>query len=143
MPDKSAEEARDFFLKIETPLRILIDEGLNQLPSEAAAFMKGMHHAFGRTFDATGWPVGWNTNSPVLIGLCFLWRTISTQSPALPELHKEFVKALGENIADSEERVKKICQRIGLRFSSEGAAVSQGTVEILAVPSETKMLPDK
>ena len=123
LPDKSANEARDFFIKIQTPLRILIDEGLNQTPDESAAFLRGLNFAFARTFDATGWPKGWSTNSWVLIGLCYSWKAIVTKSPSLPELHKDFVKALGENLAGSEERIKSICHRIGLRFSAERAAL--------------------
>ena len=126
---------KEFCLKIEMPLRVLIDEAISLPPDEAGAFMSGLSHAFRRTFDISGWPMGWNTNSPILIGICLGWRMIVTQSPSLPFIHKELVKVLGENAVGSEDRVKKICHRAGLRFSGSRTGDSQGTTEILDVPS--------
>jgi hypothetical protein len=144
LPEATAKEAKEFCAKLESPLKVLIDEGLNLPPDDAGAFLRGMNFAFSRTFDAaTGLPFGWNTNSPILVGICFMWQLIAGKSPSFPVLHGELVKALGENLVGSEDRVKKICHRIGLRFSGDRTLDSKGTAVILDVPSETKMLPDK
>jgi hypothetical protein len=143
LPEATAQGAKDFFLKLELPLRVLIDDGLNLPPDDAAAFLRGMNFAFTRTFDVTGLPFGWNTNSPILLGICLAWRSIASKSPSLPVLHGELEKALGEQLVGSEDRVKKICHRLGLRFSGNQAIDSKGTAVILDVPSEAKAISDK
>jgi hypothetical protein len=143
LPEKTTKEIKAFLAKIDAPLRILIDDGLHLPGDEAGAFLRGLNHAFHRTFDATGWPIGWNTNSPVLIGICLGWRLITTESPSLPFLHKALVKAIGESLIGSEEHVKKICQRIGLRFSGNRAIDREGTAVILDVPSAVQTKSDK
>src|SRR5689334_17888285 len=73
LPAESAHEALTFFLKLEPPLRVLVQDGLSLPTSESTAFLKGMNHAFSRTFDSVGLPFGWNTNSPVMLGICIVW----------------------------------------------------------------------
>jgi len=139
----TAELIKTLFHRVELPLQVLINDGLNLPPHEAGKFLKGLNHAFSRTFDAVGLPCGWNTNSPVLLGICLMWRFIATQSPSLPELHRALAKAIGEQIVGSEDRVKKICHRVGLRFSGNRAVDREGTAVILDVPSATKKISDK
>jgi hypothetical protein len=136
LPKESADELRSFFLKIEMPVRVLLSEGANLPPKEAEAFLRGLDHAYKRTFDLTGLPRGWNTNSPVLLGLCMSWRYIVTQSPTLSALRNIFAKQFGEQEIGSDDRVKKICHRIGLRFAGNRATDSQGTSVILDVPTD-------
>ena len=151
LPRESSVALKNFFTRVETPVRVLMNEGLSRTPEESAAFLKGLNAAFSRTFDAVGMPIGWNTNSPVLLGIALMWRAIVAKSPTLPEVHKELVKMLGdvrkpgkgEAVVGSEDRVKKICQRVGLRFSGNRAVDSAGTAVILAVPPETKAISDK
>lgn len=142
-PQETVEELRAFFVKIEPPLRVLVDDGLRLPPKEAEAFLRGLNHAFGRTFDAVGLPRGWNTNSPVLLGLCFGWRYIASKSPPLSAIHQQLAKTFGTQEVGTEDRVKKICHRLGLRFTGDRAAGSQGTTVILDVPTEAKAIPDK
>ena len=139
LPKPTAEEFQAFFAKVEPPLRVLIDEGWRLPPAEAEAFIRGLNHAYARTFDAVGLPRGWNTNSPVLLGLCLGWRYIVTQSPTLSALRNQFAKLFGEQEIGTDDRVKKICQRLGLRFAGNRAADCQGTSVILDVPTETKV----
>lgn len=143
MSPEAASEFRAFLAKIEPPLRVLVDEGLRLPPPEAAPFLRGLNHAFARTFDAVGLPRGWNTNSPVLLGLCIGWRYIVVQSPPLSALHQQLAKAFGTQEIGSEDRVKKICHRLGLRFGGDRAADCQGTTVILDVPTEAKQIPYK
>lgn len=143
LPEATAAEFRAFFAKIETPLRVLIDEGLRMPSSEAGEFLHGLNHAFGRTFDVVGMPRGWNTNSPVLLGLCMGWRYIVTKSPTLSTLHQQFATLFGRQEIGTEDRVKKICHRLGFRFGGDRAADSQGTTVVLDVPAQLKGIPDK
>lgn len=143
-PDTAAE-ARRFFGRIDRPLRVLISEALERDPTESGPFLKGLEHAFARTFDAVGLPRGWNTNSPVLLWICMAWRYIATKSPTLPSLHRELVKFFREQeqMVGSEDRVKKICSRLGLRFSGDRTSDRQGTTVILDVPTEPEPQRDK
>lgn len=143
LPKETSEEAKKLFGKVEIPLRVLIDEALNQTPDESASFLRGMNHAFAKTFDSVGLPFGWNTNSPVMLGLCLGWHIIATKSPTMSELHRGLAKLLGEQIVGSEDRVKKICHRLGLRFSGDRTIGSQGTSAILDVPSRVERISDK
>ena len=135
LPKESADELKIFFLKIEMPVRVLISEGSNLPPRDAKMFLRGLSYAYERTFDLTGHPRGWNTNSPVLLGLCIGWRYIVTQAPTLSKLRNIFAKQFGEQEIGDDDRVKKICHRLGLRFSGNRAADSQGTSIILDVPT--------
>jgi len=108
LPKETSDELRTFFVKIELPLRVLVDDGLRLPPKEAEAFLRGMNHAFARTFDAVGLPRGWNTNSPVLLAICLGWRFIATKSPTLSTIHQQLAKAFGQQEIGTEDRVKKL-----------------------------------
>lgn len=145
LPKETANELRVFFTKIEPPMRVLVNEGLSLPFKEAEAFTRGFQHALSRTFDVMGLPCGWNTNSYVMLGICLGWRYIVTNSPTLSALHRDFVKLFGNERQEigTEDRVKKICHRLGLRFTGNRATGSQGTTVILDVPTERQMISDK
>ncbi len=142
-PDATKAEVQAFFAKIETPLRVLIDDGQRMPPHQATLFIHGFAHAYERTFDVVGMPRGWNTNSPVLLGLCMGWRFIVAQSPSLASVHRSLSKLFGQQEVGTEDRVKKICHRLGLRFGGDRAVDSQGTSIILDVPAQVETTSDK
>ena len=143
LPTATSKEVREFLIRIEEPVRVFLDEGLRLPVHEAKPFLVGLNDAFGKTFDSIGFPRGWNTNSPVQFGICLLWRFIVSESPSLPALHHRLAQVLGSHIVGDEDRVKKICHRLGLRFSGNRALDSKGTPLVLDVPSATKMISDK
>lgn len=143
MSEKTSAEIRAFLFRIEAPVHALATEALKLPPSEAGLFLKGMNHAFSRTFDTFGMPFGWNTNSPIMLGLCLGWRYIATKAPTLAILHRQLAEMFGKQEVGSEDRVKKICQRIGLRFSGSKKSDSQGTSIESAVPSSPGSIPDR
>ncbi len=143
LPVATVKEVCAFFLTIESPIRVLVQDGLSLPTSESAAFLKGMNHAFTRTFDGVGLPIGWSTNSPVMMGICLLWKVIAMRSPSFSELHRGLAKMLGEQVLGDEDRVKKICLRLGLRFTGDRSVNREGTSTILDVPTELKTTSDK
>jgi hypothetical protein len=138
---KIEEESRNLFLRIEAPVKVLANEGMSLPPAEAEKFLKGMNHAFSRTFDAVGWPVGWNTSSMIQISIAIGWRYIATKKPTLPQLHSELAKFLGSQEVGDTDRVKKLCHRLGLRF--DGKTEARGTTIILDVPAQQEVIPDR
>ena len=133
------EEMRNLFLRIEVPTKILLNEGMNLPPAEAAKFLAGMNHAFQRTFDAVGWPKGWNTSSPIQIAIAVGWKYIQSQKPTLPKLHSELAKYIGEREVGDQDRVKKLCHRLGLRFDGKQDG---GTSIVLDVPAQPEAIQD-
>ncbi len=143
-PDlQNMPQVQRFYARIYDPLRTLLAQGVVPDVDETEKFLKGVNFAFSRTFDAMGWPKGWNSNSPVLIALCIGWRYIANKSPSLTDLHRQLADLLGKQEVGSEDRVKKICHRLGLRFSGNRTLDSQGTSADLAVPSLPETIPDK
>lgn len=141
-PGPTAEAMRDFFLRIEAPVAILIQDGIMKPPHESQKFIAGMSHAYERTFDITGLPKGWNTTSRVYLGVCICWRLIANHAMPFKHVHQWLEKNFGKQEIGSEERLKKVFSRMGLRFESEGkdGETRQGTGEILDVPSVMKEL---
>ncbi|HEY1170329.1 MAG TPA: hypothetical protein VGH19_03070 [Verrucomicrobiae bacterium] len=137
---KVEQEVRDMFLRIEVPVKVLANEGMSLPPAEAAKFLKGLNHAFSRTFDAVGWPIGWNTSSMIQISIAIGWRYITTNKPTLPQLHRELAKFLGIQEVGDTDRLKKLCHRLGLRF--DGSSDKGGTPIILDVPPQVESIPD-
>ena len=143
-PGPTTEAIRDFFLRIEAPVAVLIHDGMTQPPHESKKFIAGMSHAFERTFDLTGMPKGWDTTSRVYLGICLSWRLIATHAMPFRQLHQWLEKTFGRQEVGSEERVKKVCDRMGLKFDDViGADSRQETVEIQAVRGTVATTPDK
>lgn len=132
-----------FYSRIYDPLKIVLADGMVPDPLETEQFLKGLNYAFSRTFDAVGMPNGWNTTSPVQVALCMGWKYIAQHEPSLPTLHRELVHLLGSSIVGSEDRVKKICHRVGLRFEGGCKSDRQGTSVDLSVPSLPESTSDK
>jgi len=132
---QTANEIRAFLLKLERPVLILINEGVIMPPHESEKFLAGMNHAYKGTFDFAGLPQGWNTTSRVYLGVCLSWRLIATHAMPFKPLHHWLEKTFGKQEIGSEERVKKVFDRMGLKFDEPKIAkgTSQETIEISAV----------
>ncbi len=144
-PGPTAEAIRDFFLRIEAPVAILIQDGISKPHHECRKFILGMSHAYDRTFDITGLPKGWNTTSRLYLGVCICWRLIANHAMPFKQLHQWLERSFGRQEIGSEERVRKAFDRMGLRFEDAESLqeMRQETVEISSVRIPPKQLPDK
>jgi hypothetical protein len=132
LPGPTVEALRAFLLRLESPVGILIQEGISQAQHESGKFMAGMAFAYVRTFDVTGMPKGWDTTSRVYLGICIVWRLLATRAMSFAQFHSWLEDTFGKQEIGHTERVKKLCDRIGFKFEVPAniSESCQQTIEI-------------
>lgn len=118
----------------EAAIRRCLSIASNQAGSELADFLGGLRDAV-RTFvfDKCGASYGDTTATPIYRFL-FMWGERCQEClHSLAELHELLRHILGSQVVGDQERVKKICARIGYTITSRGRPKGKRDIsEILA-----------